>query len=765
MRILTGLLLGVVLLAGIMAATSVGPASAQTRDGFVRNIIVQGTRRIDPQTIAGYLIIKQRDRFDQSKIDESLKALYGTGLFRDVSFRRQGNDLIIRVVENPIVNRVAFEGNVQINNEDLASEANIQPRTVYSRAKVEEAVRRMLAAYRVAGRFAATITPKVIPRSQNRLDMVFEIEEGDKTLVRRVSFIGNKVYSDSTLRDAINTKESAFWRFFGSSDVYDPAKLDADKEILRSFYLDRGFAEFRVLSAVAELSPDRQGFFITITVQEGPRYRFGKLTIESQLRRIDSSRLRGAVKAADGGRYSADKVQRTIVALADVAGSYGYAFVRVLPRVNLNKEAKTAAVTFVVEQGPRVFIERIDIIGNVRTRDSVIRREILVAEGDAFNTTKIRQSRRRLVNTGYFEKVDINRSAGTAPDKVRLTVEVTEKSTGELSIGGGFSTQDGPLGTIGVRETNFLGRGYDLRLSLQLSLRSSQIDFSFTDKHFLERDVAFGVDVFRIDRGYQGNFSQDSSFRVESIGGRLRAGYWLTENVRQSIVYELSNRRVKGVASSASEFIRAERGSSTTSIIGTAVTWDTRDNRFDPTDGFVVRGGSNFAGLGGSEAFYKISSNAGYWMSVSEGWVIWLLGEANHIGGIGQDVRLHERFFLGGNNLRGFEFGGVGPRDRRTGDSLGANNFWVVTAEMAFPLGLPKELGLKGRVFTDVGSAFGIDVSGPALLDRATPRVTVGFGLSWRSPLGPLRLNFGFPVAKQSLDQTQLFNFRFGVRF
>lgn len=765
MRILTVLLLGMAVLGGLASVTRVDTAQAQARGGVVRNIIVEGTRRIDPQTISGYLAIKQGDRFDQAKIDASLKALFGTGLFRDVTIRRRGSDLVIRVVENPIVNRVAFEGNVKIKNEDLASEANIRPRTVYSRAKVEEAVRRMLAAYRAAGRFAATVTPKVIPRSQNRVDLVFEINEGGKTLVRRVSFIGNKVYSDGTLRDAINTKEAAFFRFFGRSDVYDPAKLNADKELLRRFYLNRGFAEFRVLSAVAELSPNKQGFFITITVQEGPRYRFGKLAIDSQLGRIDTSRLRGAVKARTGDRYSADKVQRTIVALADVAGSFGYAFVRVVPRINLNRKDKTVDVTFVIQKGPRVFVERIDIFGNIRTRDSVIRREVLVAEGDAFNTTKIRQSRRRLLNTGYFEKVNIKRTAGSAPDKVVLTIAVVEKATGELSIGGGFSTQDGPLGTIGLKETNFLGRGYDLRLSLQLSLRSNQIDFSFTDKHFLGRDVSLGFDLFRTDRGFQGNFSQDSSFRVETYGGRVRFGYRLAEDLRQSWTYELSHRRLKDVDADASRFIRRERGSSTTSSIGSTITWDTRDSRFEPTDGYIVRASGQFAGLGGSEKFVKVKAEAGYWVSVSPGWVLSFLGEAGNITGIGQDTRLHERFFIGGNNFRGFEFGGIGPRDRRTGDSLGANNYWIVTAEMTFPLGLPKELGLQGRVFTDIGSAFGIDATGADLLDRNSPRITVGVGLSWRSPLGPLRIDFGFPVVRQTGDRTQLFNFRFGARF
>lgn len=765
MRILTIMLLGTALLTGLVSVTRVDTATAQTRGGVVRNIVVEGTRRIDPQTIAGYLAIKQGDRFDQAKIDASLKALYGTGLFRDVTFRQRGSDLVIRVVENPIVNRVAFEGNIKIKNEDLATEANIRPRTVYSRTKVERAVTRMLTAYRAAGRFAATVTPKVIPRSQNRVDVVFEINEGGKTLVRRISFIGNKNYSDGTLRDSIITKEAAFWRFFGRSDVYDPAKLNADKQRLRQFYLNRGFAEFRVLSAVAELSPNKQGFFITFTVVEGPRYRFGKLSIDSQLGRIDTGKLRGAVKARSGGRYSADKVQRTMVALADVAGSYGYAFVRVVPQININRGNRTVDVTFVIQKGPRVFVERIDIFGNVRTRDSVIRREVLVAEGDAFNTTKIRQSRRRLVNTGYFEKVNIARSAGSAPDKVVLTIRVVEKSTGELSIGGGFSTQDGPLGTIGLKETNFLGRGYDLRLSFQLSLRSNQIDFSFTDKHFLGRDVSLGFDLFRTDRGFQGNFSQESAFRLESMGGRVRFGYRISEDLRQSFNYELAHRRLKQVDSQASRFIRAEKGSTTTSSIGTTITYDTRDSRFEPTDGFVVRGSGQLAGAGGSEKFFKLSGQAGYWYSVSPGWVLSFLGEAGHVTGIGQDVRLQERFYVGGNNFRGFEFGGVGPRDKTTGDSLGANNYWIVTAEMTFPLGLPKELGLKGRVFTDIGSAFGIDVSGTELLDRSSPRISVGVGLSWRSPLGPLRLDFGFPVVKQTGDRTQLFNFRFGARF
>ena len=765
MRKLTVLLLGAALLAGVAQAASVNPATAQARGGTIRNIIVEGTRRIDPQSIAGYLTVKRGDPFDQAKIDASLKSLFASGLFRDVSIRRRGQDLVIRIVENPIVNRVAFEGNSKLDDAELNSAANISPRSVYSRAKVEEAVRRMLAAYRAGGRYAAIVTPKVIPRAQNRVDVVFEVDEGATTLVRRISFIGNRNYSDSTLRDAIITKEAAFWRFLGSSDIYDPAKLEADKELLRQFYLDRGFAEFQVLSAVSELAPDREGFFITITVREGPRYRFGKLSVDSRLRRVDAGELTAALTMQKGDRYHAGKVERSIVALTDVAGSYGYAFARVTPRIELNREMATVDVIFAIERGRRVFIERIEVLGNVRTRDSVIRREILVSEGDAFNTTKIGQSRRRLVNTGYFESVDIQRREGSTPDQVRLAIVVVERATGQLSVGGGFSTRDGPLGQVGVQESNFLGRGYDVRLSGQLSARSSQIDASFTEKHFLGRDVSFGADLFRVTRGFQDTYSESSEIEVESLGGRVRFGYPLAEDIRQGVFYELSNRRVTGATTQSSELLQNETGSSTKSEVGANITWDTRDNRFEPTDGFVVGGAMTVAGLGGSERFYKISGEAGYWYSLAPGLVLALLGEVGHVNGIGQDVRLSERFFLGGDRLRGFEYGGVGPRDREEDVSLGAKNYWLMTAELSFPLGLPKELGIKGRIFADTGSAFGFDGSGPALIDDATPRISAGAGLSWRSPLGPLRFDFGYPLLRQSHDRNRLFNFRFGTRF
>jgi outer membrane protein insertion porin family len=751
-------------LVAIIAAFGVWPtgqAEAQGRGVVIRNIVVEGTRRIDPQTIGTYLKIRVGDRFDQDKLDDSLKALYASGLFRDVSFRREGATLVIRVVENPVINRIAFEGNRKLTDADLRGEINLRPRSVYSRQKIQDAVQRMLAAYRARGRFAATVNPKVIARTQNRVDLVFEIHEGPKTLVQRVSFIGNRTYSDSTLREVVSTKETALWRLLGSSDVYDPAKLKRDQELLKRFYFERGFAEFRVLSAVAELSPDRQGFFITFTVKEGPRYKFGKIKVVTELRRVQLDALRKELKVHEGDRFNAEKIQSSVVALTNVAGNYGYAFVRVVPRTNVNREKRIVDVTFIVQEGPKVFVERIEIIGNFRTRDSVIRREMLVAEGDAFNTTKIRLSRRRLVNLGFFEKVEITNRVGSAPDRMILTVKVEEKATGELSLGAGFSTQDGPLGTVGIREKNFMGRGQDVSLSFLVSFRQTNLNFSFTEPYFLNRNLSAGIDLFRKTR----NYTDESNYDTREVGGRLRFGYRITENLKQNWTYSLSHQTITNVPSSASPFIRQEVGSATTSSITMGMVYDTRDNRFDPTDGYVVSVSNTFAGLGGSERFHSVVVKAGYWYSVSPGWVFNVLGESGNIFGIGENVHLQNRFYIGGNNFRGFRFGGIGPRDRLTGDSLGANHYWIVTAEMAFPLGLPKEFGVNGRVFTDVGSAFGIDVSGSRLIDNSSPRVSVGVGISWRSPLGPLRFDVGFPIFKQEGDRTQLINFRFGTRF
>ncbi len=741
------------------------PIAAQARRGdVIERIVVEGTNRVDPETVGSYLQVRVGDPFDPARIDLSLKALFATGLFADVQLRREGSALVVRVVENPIINRIAFEGNRKLKDTDLATEIPLRARSVFSRAQVEAAVRRILDVYRATGRFGATVTPKVIELPQNRVNLVFEINEGEITAIRRIRFVGNRTFSDGDLLEEIDVKESAWWRFFGTSDVYDPDRLAADREKLRKFYLARGFAEARVVSAVAELTPDKQAFFITFTIEEGERYRFGKIDVTTTLRGVQAEQFRQGLRVREGRRFDGDKVEATIDSLTNVAGSMGYAFVRVNPILVPDREAKTVALTFDIREGPKVFVERIEVRGNLRTRDEVIRREIRIAEGDSFNSDRIRLSKRRLDNLGYFEKVDIQPREGTARDRVVIVVTVLEKATGELSLGAGFSTDEGVLGSIGLREQNFMGRGQVVAATFFLSQRSTSVDVSFTEPYFLERNLLFGIDAFRRTR----DFTREGSFSTRETGGRLKFGYRITEDLSQLWQYEINARTVRDISLDASPIIKSEQGRTTTSSVSTTLTLDTRDHRFFPTDGYIVSGTVQYAGLGGSETFVKGIARGAIHYSVIPGWVVSVLGEAGIVEGIGDDVRLGERFFPGGDSMRGFRVGGVGPRDRLTGDALGANKYFVVTAELTFPLGLPKEFGIVGRAFTDVGSAFDIDVhpnDRNLVLTRTTPRISAGLGLSWSSPFGPLRVDVGIPLIKAEGDRTQLFHFRFGARF
>lgn len=746
--------------ASICAVESV---QAQARRGdVITRIAVEGTNRIDPETVGSYLQVKVGESFDPAKIDQSLKALFATGLFADVKIGRDGSTLVVRVIENPIINRIAYEGNRKLKDADLSSEVPLRARSVYSKAQVEASVKRILDLYRATGRFGATVTPKVIDLPQNRVNLVFEINEGDVTAIRRIRFVGNRYFGDGDLREEIETKESAFWRFFGTSDVYDPDKLAADREKLRKYYLGRGFADMRVVSAVAELTPDKTAFFITFTIHEGERYRFGKVDVVSNLKGVQAEEFQGGLKIREGRRFDGDKIESTVDSLTTVAGTMGYAFVRVNPVLVPDRENKTVAVTFDIREGPKVFIERIEIKGNVRSRDEVIRRELRFAEGDAFNAERIRLSQRRLNNLDFFEKAEIVPREGSAPDKAIITVTVQEKATGELSLGAGYATDEGVLGSIGLREKNFMGRGQDLSATFFLSQRTIGADLSFTEPYFLERNLAFGFDLFRRER----DFTSEGSFGTRETGFRVRLGWRITEEITQLVAYEVNDKRVRDISTNASPLIKAEEGKTTTTQIGTTVTYDSRDNRFFPTEGFIVSGTVAYAGPPGSEHFVKGIFRGGYHYTLWPGYVLSFLGEGGIVQGVGgNSVRLNERFFLGGDSLRAFKIGGVGPRDINTGDILGSNKYYVVTAELGFPLGLPKEYGIQGRIFTDIGAAFDIDIDSPLVQQRNSPRIAAGFGVSWSSPFGPLRIDLGFPIVKYDGDKTQLIHFRFGARF
>ena len=526
------------------------PAANAQEGEVIRRIVVEGNQRIEPSTVESYLAIRPGDPFDPLKVDDSIKSLFATGLFDDVTIQAQGDVLLVRVVENPIINRIAFEGNRRLETAVLEAEIQLRPRVVYTRSRVQNAVNRILELYRRNGRYAAKVEPKIIELDQNRVDLVFEISEGPTTGVGGITFIGNNEFSDSTLRGVIQTRESAWYQFLSTDDTYDPDRVSFDEELLRRFYNARGYADFQVVSTVAELTPDGKEFYITFTLEEGPQYQFGEIKVETTLEDLGTEQLVSLAESVQGDVYNADLVEATIQAMTDEIGRLGYAFVDIQPQLNRNLENLTIDITYQINEGQRVYVERIDISGNLRTLDRVIRREFRLAEGDAFNSALLRRSQQRLQNLGFFETVDVTTEQGSAPDRVVIKTKVVERSTGELSFGAGFSTQDGVLGDIRLTERNLLGKGQDLRANFTVSQRRQQIDLSFTEPYFLERDLAAGFDLFRS----RTDFQRESSYDETSTGGTVRLGYPLTENLRHSVRYTLRGDEIQNVDNDALRF-------------------------------------------------------------------------------------------------------------------------------------------------------------------------------------------------------------------
>ena len=787
MRTLAGAALVIALALASLALVAAGPVLAQVpapapgptlpgvipSGGIIKEIRIEGTQRVDPETVRSYMQVAPGDTFHSQKLDQSLKNLFSTGLFSDVSFRREGDTLVVHVVENPTINRVAFEGNHKLSDDTLKNEVQLKPGSVYTRQAVQADVTRILQLYRRNGRFAATVDPKIIKLSENRVDLIFEIDEGEFTGVRSISFVGNHVFSSDKLRGIISTKESRWWRFLSTADVYDPDRISYDRDLLRRFYLSQGYADFRVISAVAELTPERNGFFVTFTVDEGSRYKFGKIGLVNELKEIKPAFLQALITTKQGDWYNADEVDNTIHAITRALGNLGYAFVQVQPMAHRDAATHTISVTYRVKEGPRVYVQRIDITGNVRTLDSVIRREMRLVEGDAFSTDKMERSEQRLKNLNYFKTVSVTNTPGSAPDKTIVHVKVQEESTGDLTFGVGYSTTDGPLVDAGVHERNLLGKGLDLRVDTLASFRAQQGDISFTNPYFLDRNVAAGFDIFAIQRDNQ----YFAGFNQFTVGGDLRAGYQIVGPLRQTLKYTLRQDRIYNVCTDAtgtlcspeaSIYIRDQAGSRLTSAIGQTLLYDRRDNPSNPTAGWFVSEGNDLAGVGGDVRYLRTSVSGGVYHTWAPQWTASLTGEGGYIFGIGQHVAIEDRFFVGGDNLRGFATGGIGPRDQNTQEALGGNVYYVGSLSQGFPLGLPAELGLTGRIWTDFGSLIHTDdipTAADPIQQSDMIRVSAGFGFTWKSPFGPIRIDIGHPILSKSYDKISIFRFGFGSRF
>lgn len=752
----------------IVAVLAFGtPAYAQRASGTtgatISAIQIQGNVRSEVDTIKSYLQLKEGQAYDPVAADRSLKALFSTGLYSDVSIDMQGSTLVVKVTENPIINRVAFEGNKKIDDDKLRDEVQSKARQVFTRARVQSDVERLLAIYRRGGRYNAVVEPKIIKLEQGRVDLVFEISEGDVTSIQRISFIGNKHFSDGTLRGKIRTVESAWYRFLSSDDRFDPDRLNLDRELLRKYYLSEGYADFRVESAVAELSPNRDGFFITFTIHEGERYKFGKVDVTSRFQGLDVATLKSYLTMSEGDWYDADKVDKTVTALSDAVGSLGYAFVDVRPNIRRDRANHTIDITFDIQEGPRVYVERIDISGNTRTLDKVIRREFRLAEGDAFSTAKVRRSQERLKNLGFFSKVDVSAAPGSTPDKTDLQVQVTEQSTGEISFGAGYSSVGGILGDVSIRERNLLGKGQDLRLGVSLGTLSTLLDLSFTEPYFMDLPLAAGFDLFRTSNNRQ----SIASYSDQTTGFALRAGWSLTEHTTETVRYTLRDTLIYGVPYYASLEVQAQAGESVTSEVSHTIAWDTRDQRQNPTKGWLIRDTVAVAGLLGDNYYFRTTADATFYQTIVDDFVASVSGSVGYIAAFNNTVlRLNNRFFLGGDSLPGWAVGGLGPRDAITADSLGGTYYYTGIGELSFPLGLPKEIGIVGKAFVDVGSLSGqIPLAGVSILDSQLMRVGTGLGVQWASPFGPIRVDYTVPIVYEPYDRLQAIRFSFGTRF
>ncbi len=740
----------------------------QSANGTISSIGIEGAQRIEQGTILSYMLVRPGDPFDPDRLDRSLKTLYATGLFSDVKLMRVGSTLVVRVVENPVVNQIVFEGNRKLTDAQLRPEVQLRPRAVFTPALAQADRQRILDLYARRGRFASTVEPKIIKRDQNRVDVVFEVIEGAETLTSRIAFVGNRAFGENRLREVVGSREAAWWRFLSTTDSYDPDRVNFDRELLRRFYLKNGYADFEVTGANSELAPDKSSFILTFTLNEGERYTVGKVSVNSTLPRLAGGALQPAVDVQPGDIYDGEAVERNVQALTDAVTARGYSFVDVKPRISRDRAKHTVALVFDVSEGPRVYVERIDITGNTRTKDKVIRREFRLAEGDPFNAALVRRSRQRLQDLGYFNSAAITQGPGSAPDKTILNAAIDEKATGELTLGGGYSSDAGALVNIGLREKNLIGTGIDAGINGVLAQKRSELDLSVTDPYLFDRNLVGGFDLFHV----QNNNQSVAQYSERRTGASIRLGYEFSDHLRQALTYSVVNRNIYNVQPEASLYVRDQTGPSLLSQLGQTLTLDYRDSAVDPRSGFVLRGGTDFAGLGGDVHYVRAKLDGTYLISLESlvgdpDWGIALSAGAGYLFTLGTREKIIDRFFLGGDNLRGFQSGGAGPHAIEGGDSLGGRFIWTQSSELRFPLPISPDLGLSGRTFVDVGALTKVSTltGGGPITDDASPRVGAGVGVSWKTPFGLINIDVADPIVKKRYDQTQIFRFGFGTRF
>lgn len=798
----------VALLLGSTALVVPGLAIAQqAQGGVIQRILVQGNERIEQSTVVSYLPVSPGEPVDSAKMDLALKALFRTDLFSDVKIDFQNGDLIVTVVENPIINRVIFEGNSGLKEDKLRDEVTVRPRGIFTRAKVQGDVQRIVELYRRSGRISATVTPQIIELPQKRVDLIFKIDEGPKSGILSVNFLGNKAFSDNDLRDVVVTEETLWYKFFSSNANYDPDRLEYDKEQLRKHYRNRGYYDFRVTSAVAELAPDKNGFVVTYNIDEGPKYKFGKVEVQTELQKLDKEVLTALIPIRSGQTYQDESIETATDALTFAAGAAGFAFVDVRPNYNADRDKGVVDVSFQVREGPRVYVDRIDIVGNTQTLDYVIRREMSVVEGDAYNRALVDRSRRQIRALGYFKEVDIAEVPGSAPDRTALQVKVEEQPTGELSFSAGYSSVDQLVLDLGITQRNFRGRGQDVRARVSVGSLRQQLDFSFTEPRFLGRDVAAGIDLY----GYRYDLSEYSAYKTTTFGTTFRANFPLSIDSRGAVRYTLRQDEIEiddfycdpTSGLSVSRAFCDQVGTFLTSLVGYGARLDRRNDYLNPTRGFYIDFNQDIAGLGGDVNFVRTDLEAAWFHGFTKDFILSVTGSSGYVvGWAGDKVRINDRYYKGGLNFRGFETAGIGPRDTslQQADALGGKMFAIGTVELTVPTFLPEQYGIKAALFSDFGTlgkldkedkvyqAGDVDCLQPTIISPTDPtqtipnfatpgalntcirddlslRASAGISVFWKSPMGPIRFDFSRVLAKEDYDKEETFRFSTSTRF
>ncbi|WP_097065104.1 outer membrane protein assembly factor BamA [Sphingomonas guangdongensis] len=875
-------------------APAATPAVTPGPTGTVRSIRVEGSQRVEQDTVLSYTKLRVGQPYSNEIVDQAIKDLLASDLLADVSIAGvETGDLVIRIRENPIINRVVLEGNKRLKNDKIEKELKLRPRQIFTRTAVRADVARIVELYRRQGRFAAIVEPKMVSLDQNRVDVIFEIREGPKSKVRQINIIGNEVFDDGELRKEMATKEARLLTLLSSNTSYDQDRLAYDQQKLRQFYLTNGYADFRVISAVAELTPDKRDFIITYVVEEGPRYKFGEVTVDSAIRDFNNTTLAASLPMKKGDWYDAKKVEDSVDQLQEAAGLFGYAFSEVDPEFQRDRDSLTMTLNFNIKEANRTYIERIDITGNTQTQDKIVRREMRVAEGDAFNTFLVKRSTDRINSLGYFQdKFEIEQKPGSAPDRIVLAANVEEKATGELSLSAGFSSLERFILQASIRQRNFRGKGQDLRASVNYSSYSKSVELGFTEPYLFDKNIALGGTIFRRDYNafqFLGNDRQTTYSQV-STGFQIAAGIPLTEYWTLSARYNLTQDEVgldqstfftNGVCDPlrAGRYLCDALGNRLTSSVGFGVTYDSLNSRLRPTAGQRLSLGVDFAGLGGDVKYVRGRAEGSKFWGLGSGFIFSVLAEGGYIHsledsrGEGIDrIRITDRFYLGEPQFRGFDIRGVGPRIQRiqyTGDAasgtqalvtdrdqiiddpLGGRAYYLGRAELEIPLGAgARELGLRPSIYVQAGALFGVTQpratlqfpqarnadgslrfnadGSPTLLpftqylkdnqgrqlyivnnsdstiatttcsvgtsptnggpcvgsqintpatsetpafferftgDSAKPRLSIGIGVNWNSPFGPLRIDLARALLTQPGDDTKLLTFNVGTQF